>query len=327
MNLFNSALGRNITLMHPKYFIISGFIGIPYIKYYYVFLCFVYVLSVLGNTAVMALIILDQNLRTPKYIVVFDLALVDLLGSSSLVPKLLDIFLFNHRYISFNDCMTFLFFCYTCLSMQTLNLVALAYDRLVAILFPLHYVVKVTHRFMLSLIAFFWVFTVAAVLTTVGLLTRLSFCNSVVINSFFCDHSQMYRLACNDYSPSLVITVLLACLYIWLPLVFIVFSYVCIGYALSKVATAEERVKALKTCSAHLSLVGIYFLPVLITFTLMDKIHPNARIINLSVTSIFPAMLNPIIYALQTQEIKASIKRLFKYKMQSKMKVRRIEIM
>ncbi|XP_068188077.1 olfactory receptor 52K1-like [Antennarius striatus] len=318
MNLFNSALGRNITLMHPKYFIISGFIGIPYIKYYYVFLCFVYVLSVLGNTAVMALIILDQNLRTPKYIVVFNLALVDLLGSSSLVPKLLDIFLFNHRYISFNDCMTFLFFCYTCLSMQTLNLVALAYDRLVAILFPLHYVVKVTHRFMLSLIAFFWLFTVAAVLTAVGLLTRLSFCNSVVINSFFCDHGQMYRLACNDYSPSLVITVLLSLLYIWLPLVFIVFSYVCIGYALSKVATAEERVKALKTCSAHLSLVGIYFLPVLITFTSMDKIHPNARIINLSVTSIFPAMLNPIIYVLQTREIKESMKKMFQKKVQSK---------
>ncbi|XP_068600386.1 olfactory receptor 1E16-like [Brachionichthys hirsutus] len=324
MNLFNSALGRNITLMHPKYFIISGFIGIPHIKYYYVCLFFSYVVTVLGNTIVMALIILDHNLRTPKYVVVFNLALVDVLGSSSVVPKLLDIILFNHRNIAFNDCMTLLFFCYTCFSMQTLNLAALAYDRLVAIIFPLHYVVQVTHRFMLSLIAFSWLFTVTIILTAVGLLTRLSFCNSVVINSYYCDHGQIYQLACNDNSPSVVITFLFVLLYIWLPFVFIVFSYLYIGYALSKVATAVERVKALKTCSGHLSLVGIYFIPALVLSTFGGKMHPNARIINLSLNAIFPAMLNPIIYVLQTQEIKESLKKLFKNRIQPTIKVRKV---
>ncbi|XP_075957567.1 olfactory receptor 1E16-like [Anarhichas minor] len=310
MNLFNSALGKNITFVRPEYFIVRGFIGIPHIKYYYVFLFFVYIVSVLGNTAVMAVIYLDHNLRTPKYIAVFNLAFVDLFGSSALMPKVLDIFLFNHRYVPYNDCLTFCFFCYTCLSMQVLNLVALSYDRLIAIIYPLHYQVKVTHRFMLSLIASFWVFVVTVILIAVGLLTRLSFCKSVVINSYFCDHGQIYRLACNDYTPSYVFGVLLIALILWFPLAFIVLSYLCIGYALSKVATAQERYRAFKTCTAHLSLVAIYFLPILITFTLMENIHPNARIINLSLTSVFPPMLNPIIYVLQTQEIKVSILRL-----------------
>ncbi|XP_041808502.1 olfactory receptor 52K1-like [Chelmon rostratus] len=327
MNLFNSALGKNITFVHPAYFEISGLFGIPNVKYYYVFLFFVYVISVLGNTVVMAIIILDHDLRTPKYIAVFNFAFVDLFGSSALVPKLLDIFLFNHRYIPYNDCLTYLFFCYTCLSMQTLNLVALSYDRLMAIIFPLHYQVRVTHRFMLSLIASFWVFVITVMFIVVGLLTRLSFCKSVVINSYFCDHGQIYRLACNDYTPSFVISVLLPLLIIWLPLIFILFSYLYIGYALSKVATLRERVKAFKTCTAHLSLVAIYFLPILITFTLMEKIHPNARIINLSLTSIFPPMLNPIIYVLQTQEIKESVKRLFKIRVQSKITVKKGTIM
>ncbi|XP_074467546.1 olfactory receptor 1E16-like [Sebastes fasciatus] len=318
MNLFNSALGKNITFVHPAYFIISGLSGIPKIKHYYVFLFFVYIVSVLGNTVVMAVIYLDHNLRTPKYIAVFNLAFVDLFGNCALVPKLLDIFLFNHRNIPYNECLAFLYFCYTCLSMQSFNLVALSYDRLIAIIYPLHYQVKVTHRFMLSLIASFWLFVIIAVLIAVGLITRLSFCKSVVINSYFCDHGQIYRLACNDHFPNYVVSCLFPVVIFWLPFTFILVSYLYIGCTLAKVATVQEGLKAFKTCIAHLSLVAIYFIPLLTTFTLMEKIHPNARIINLSLTSIFPPMLNPIIYVLQTQEIKESVKRLLKIRGKSK---------
>ncbi|XP_040035980.2 olfactory receptor 1C1-like [Gasterosteus aculeatus] len=326
MNLFNSALGKNITFVRPAYFIISGFSAIPNIKYYYVFLCFVYIVSALGNTVVMAVIYLDCNLRTPKYIAVFNLAFVDLLGSSALVPKLLDIFLFNHRYISYNDCLTFFFFSYTFLSMQVFNLIALSYDRLIAIMHPLHYHAKVNHRFMLSLIASFWLFAITVDVVAVGLLTRLSFCRSVVINSYFCDHGQIYRLACNDNTPSYILAVLLIALISMCPLAFIVLTYLCIGYALSKVATAQERYKAFKTCTAHLSLVAIYFIPLLVTFTMSSGIHPNARIINLSLASVFPPMLNPIIYVLQTQEIKVSVKKILKVRIEAKVKVKKVII-
>uniref|UniRef100_A0A3Q3J8H5 G-protein coupled receptors family 1 profile domain-containing protein n=1 Tax=Monopterus albus TaxID=43700 RepID=A0A3Q3J8H5_MONAL len=301
------------------YFIVSGLSGIPNIKYYYVFLLFVYFFSVLGNTIVMALICLDRNLRTPKYIAVFNLAFTDLFASSALVPKVLDIFLFNHPYIPYSDCLTFLFFCYTCLSMQSFNLVALAYDRLVAIVFPLHYQVKVTHRSMSSLIGSFWLFDIIANFIAVGLITRLSICESVVINSYFCDHGQIYRLSCNDHFPNYVLSCLYPVLIYWLPIVFILLSYFCIIVTLAKVATVHQGLKAFKTCIGHLLLVAIYFIPVLITFTSMEKIDPNTRIINLSMTSVFPPMLNPIIY---TKEIKESVKKLFKIRRQSKIAVR-----
>ncbi|XP_034746441.1 olfactory receptor 1-like [Etheostoma cragini] len=321
MELFNSALGKNITFVHPAYFIIRGLSGLPNINHYYVFLFFVFIVSVLGNTVVMAVIYLDHNLRTPKYVAVFNLAFVDLCGSSALVPKLLDIFLLDHPYISYSDCLAFFFFCYTFLSMQSYNLVALAYDRLIAIIFPLHYRVKVTHRFMLSLIASFWVFIIIAVFIAVGLLTRLSFCDSVVINSYFCDHARIYRLACNDNFPNYVVGTLYTVLIFWLPLFFVLLTYLCIGCTLAKVATLREGIKAFKTCVGHLSLVAIYFIPLLIASTLMEKLHPNARIINLSLTSVFPPMLNPIIYVLQTQEIKESVKRLLKIRGKSKVTI------
>ncbi|XP_033996231.1 olfactory receptor 51M1-like [Trematomus bernacchii] len=178
----------------------------------------------------------------------------------------------------------------------------------------------------LSLIACFWVFVITVVLIVVGLLTRLSFCKSVVINSYFCDHGQIYRMACNDYKPTYYFSWFLVVLILWLPFTFILFTYSCIGYALSKVATVHERVKAFKTCTAHLSLVVIYFVPILVTFTLGSQIPPNARILNLSLTSVFPPMLNPIIYVLQTQEIKESMKKRLKFRKKSQITVKR-EIM
>ncbi|XP_020775725.2 LOW QUALITY PROTEIN: olfactory receptor 1500-like [Boleophthalmus pectinirostris] len=316
MDSFNSALGKNITFVHPPFFIIRGFIGIPNVKYYYVFMFFVFVFSVIGNVLVMLLILMDHNLQTPKYIAVFSLAFTDFFHICALVPKLLDIFLFNHNHISYNDCMAFLFFCYACLSMEALNLMALSYDRLIAIISPLHYPIRVTHKFMSALIAFFWIFVVLVVLIAIGLLTRLSFCDSLVIKSYFCDHGQLHKLACNDTFPNQIIGSLLPVLILWFPLVFILVSYIRISFALAKIATMQERVKAFKTCSAHLSLVAIYFVPILTTFTIGSAIDPNVRIINLSLTSVVPPLLNPVIYVLQTQEIKDSVKRLIKIKRQ-----------
>uniref|UniRef100_A0A096LQ80 G-protein coupled receptors family 1 profile domain-containing protein n=1 Tax=Poecilia formosa TaxID=48698 RepID=A0A096LQ80_POEFO len=295
-------------------FIITGFIGIPNVNFYFVFLLFVYVLSVVGNGTVLTLIIVDHTLRGPKYVAVFSLALTDILSSTAFLPKIIDIFLFNHRYISYNECLTFMFFGFTLPAMQSFNLVALSYDRLMAIMYPLHYQVKVTQRFMINLIAFLWIFSITLILILVG----LSFCRSVVINSYFCDHGLMFELACNDNFPSIIISFILPVFILWLPMIFILSSYICIAIALFRVAVVKERVKALKTCTGHLSLVAIYFIPILITFTIGAEIHPNARIINLSLTSVFPPMLNPIVYVLHTQEIRLSIKRILKFTQRDK---------
>uniref|UniRef100_A0A3Q3IKX7 G-protein coupled receptors family 1 profile domain-containing protein n=1 Tax=Monopterus albus TaxID=43700 RepID=A0A3Q3IKX7_MONAL len=284
-------------------FKIYGFIGIPDMKYYYVFLFFVYIVSVLENTA----------LRTPKYNAVFNLAFADLFGSSAVVPKVFDIFQFDHPYILYNDCFIFMFFCYIISN----NLIALAYDRLIAISFPLHYQVKVTHRFMFSLIAFSWLFASSVVVIVVVPLTTLSYCKSVVINSYFCDYS------CSENVLTLFTGHSVSVLMLWLPLLFIISCYSYIGYALSKVAAVKERVKAFKTCMSHLSLVAIYFLPVMFTFALNEYIDASTRLINMCLTAVFPPMLNPIIYVLQTQEIRLFVKKLLKIKKQPRNTVKK----
>ncbi|XP_029501305.1 olfactory receptor 52E8-like isoform X2 [Oncorhynchus nerka] len=300
------------TIIRPPYFFISGFIDIPHMEYYYVFLCFVYIISLVGNTFVMMVIYMDNSLHSPKYIAVFNLAFADVCGSTAMVPKLLDMFLFSRQLISYNQCLTSLFFIFLFLTMQSFNLTILSYDRLVAICCPLRYHMIVTHRSMFQLMGAAWAFAVFLMLLAVCLITRLSFCRSLVINSYYCDHGPLFRLAapCSDVVPNIVISYLNPSIVLYFPMVFIISSYICITHALFTITLPQDRVRALKTCTSHLILVAIFYLPVNFTYFLHSIIPTNARIINLSLTSVLPPMLNPIIYVLKTEEFKESAKKL-----------------
>ncbi|XP_012990142.2 olfactory receptor 1F1-like [Esox lucius] len=302
------------TIIRPPYFYISGFTGISNMEYYYVFLCFVYIISLVGNTFVMVVIYMDGCLHSPKYIAVFNLAFTDVCESTALVPKLLDMFLFSRQFISYDQCLSNLFFVFIFLTMQSFNLTILSYDRLVAICFPLRYHMLVTHRSMYQLTGSAWVLALLMVLISVGLITRLSFCRSVVINSYFCDHGPLFRLAapCSDVLPNLVMSYLNPFLVLYTPMVFIVVSYVCITHSLFTITLPQDRQRAIKTCTSHLILVAIFYLPINITYLLFSFMPTNMRIINLSLTSVLPPMLNPIIYVLKTEEFKVSAKKLLK---------------
>ncbi|XP_029501302.1 olfactory receptor 1E16-like [Oncorhynchus nerka] len=299
-------------IIRPPYFFISGFIDIPHMEYYYVFLCFVYIISLVGNTFVMMVIYMDNSLHSPKYIAVFNLAFTDVCGSTAMVPKLLDMFLFSRHLISYDHCLTSLFFIFLFLNLQSFNLTILSYDRLVAICCPLRYHMMVTYRSMFQLTGAAWAFAVFLVLLAVCLITRLSFCRSLVINSYFCDHGPLFRLAapCSDVVPNIVISYLNPSIVLFLPMVFIISSYICITHALFTITLPQDRVRALKTCTSHLILVAIFYLPIHFTYFLHSIIPTNARIINLSLTSVLPPMLNPIIYVLKTEEFKESAKKL-----------------
>uniref|UniRef100_A0A673NCY1 Odorant receptor, family D, subfamily 110, member 1 n=1 Tax=Sinocyclocheilus rhinocerous TaxID=307959 RepID=A0A673NCY1_9TELE len=287
---------RNISI--PSYFYISGFSGIPHMRYYYIFLFFVYIITVLGNSCLMFVIIMDRNLHTPKYIAVFNLSLTDISESTAVIPQLLDTFLFGNQLIPYGLCM----------SMQSMTLTILSFDRLVAICLPLRYHMLVTHRSMLVMIGASWIIGLSIATAAIIFLTRLSFCRVVVIvNSFYCDHGPISRSSCSDYFPSFVISVLYPVIILGLPGVFIVFTYTCIAVTLFRITTPQDRQRATKTCTAHLMLVAIFYVPITFTYAFWPFINTNTRIINLSLTSALPPLLNPIIYTFMTEEFMVSL--------------------
>ncbi|XP_026183400.1 olfactory receptor 1-like [Mastacembelus armatus] len=305
----NAAMTYNVTFVRPAKFYISGFTNVPHVQYFYSFLCFVYIMTVVGNVLLLSVIFLVKTLHTPKYMIVFNLALTDLCGSTALIPKVLDTFLFDNRYIVYEACLSYMFFVVFFLSVQSWTLVTMAYDRFIAICFPLRYHSIVTKPAIAAMLLLVWVVSLSLMSCMVGLLDRLSFCGSLVIQSFYCDHGPTFRLACNDTSLNYTMAlVCIAAVMCFLPIL-IVLTYVCVAIALSRIASHKERVKALKTCTSHLILVAIFYLPLLGTYTTM---LPNARIINSILTHTIPALLNPILYSLKTEEMLNCIRRLCK---------------
>ncbi|XP_027886231.1 olfactory receptor 1-like [Xiphophorus couchianus] len=306
----------NSTFVRPLHFYLGGFYNIPHVKYYYVFLCFVYIMTVLSNGFLLSVIYLVKTLHTPRYIIVFNLALTDLCGSTALIPKLLDTFLFNRRYIAYEACLSYMFFVLFFGSMQSWTLVIMAYDRFVAICFPLRYNIIVTRKSIVTILLCSWTSLVMVIGALVGLLERLSFCASVVIQSFFCDYGPTYRLACNNTYINYIMANFTFAIVIWIPLVPIGATYICISIALSRTASREKRLKAMGTCTSHLILVALFFIPYLGTNLTVktNGIDPNMRILNSSLSHTVPSLLNPIIYALKTKEVINAFKRLCKRK-------------
>ncbi|XP_054907244.1 olfactory receptor 1-like [Poeciliopsis prolifica] len=311
-NLLSSTF--NSTFVRPAKFYLGGFYNIPHVKYFYVFLCFVYIMTVLGNGFLLSVIYLVKTLHTPKYVIVFNLAFTDLCGSTALIPKLLDTFLFNRRYIVYEACLAYMFFVLLFGGIQSWTLVIMAYDRLIAICFPLRYHSIVTTKSVVVILLCSWMFLVGVMSTLAGFINRLSFCSSIEIKSFFCDHGPIYQLACNDKSYSYTLATIVLIVVICIPLILIISSYICISIALSRTISREERLRALETCTTHLILVAIFFLPIVGTnvAVLTSYIHPNARIINSSLTFTVPPLLNPVIYSLKTEEVRNAIKKLWR---------------
>uniref|UniRef100_A0A3Q3JSG0 G-protein coupled receptors family 1 profile domain-containing protein n=1 Tax=Monopterus albus TaxID=43700 RepID=A0A3Q3JSG0_MONAL len=304
----------NATFVHPAKFYNSGFSDVPHIKYFYIFLCFVYIITVLGNGLLFSVIYLVKTLHTPKYMIVFNLALTDLCGSTALIPKLLDTFLFDNRYIVYEACLTYMFFVVFFGSMQSWTLVIMAYDRFIAICFPLRYHSIVTKPAIAVMLLFMLVSISCLIACMVGLIDHLSFCDSVVVQSFFCDYGPVCRLACNDNSLNYIMAVFLFTVMLCFPPALIALTYICIAIALSRIASGKERVKAFKTCTSHLLIMAIFFLPNLSTniAALTSYIHPNARIINYTLIHTVPPLLDPLIYSLKTEEVLNSIKKICK---------------
>ncbi|KAM9468223.1 olfactory receptor 1-like [Clarias gariepinus] len=304
----------NTTFIHPSTFHINGFYNIPHTKYYYVFLCTVYAVTVLGNSFIMCTIYLACTLHTAKYIAVFNLALSDLGGSSSLIPKLIDTFLFDHQDISYEACLSNMFFVLFFMSLQSLTLLVMAYDRVVAICFPLRYNAIVTKAAMTLIIGIAWIISITIIAVLAALITRLSFCRSTVIDSYFCDHGPIYMLACNDKFINHVMGTLCFVLLACVPMLLIIISYICIGIALLNISHGSERKKAMKTCTSHLILVAIFYVPFFVSniTALMSLLKANNRIINSTLTQTIPPMLNPIIYTLKTEEVMHAVKGLYK---------------
>ncbi|XP_029435756.1 olfactory receptor 5B21-like [Rhinatrema bivittatum] len=298
---------ENMTMVTE--FIILGLSDNPQLQVplFLVFLL-IYLITLLGNLVIITLTCADSRLHTPMYFFLSNLSFTDISYTSVIVPKLLRILLSGDKTISYAGCLLQLYFFISSGSAEAFLLTAMAYDRYVAVCHPLNYALIMNQRVCNFLVATCWITSFLSSGAILASVTHLLFCDSNVIEHFFCDLIPLLKLSCNDTAgPETVLFVEAALMSVPAFLV-IITSYTYIISAILRIRSAEGKRKAFSTCSSHLIVISMYYLSLFSMYLRPTSAYSQeqGKILSLVYTTVSP-MLNPIIYSLRNKEVKNAL--------------------
>ncbi|XP_007939198.1 olfactory receptor 52K2 [Orycteropus afer afer] len=305
----------NITSTHPAAFLLMGIPGLEHLHIWIsIPFCSAYTLALLGNCTLLFIIQGDTTLHEPMYLFLAMLAAIDLILSTSTLPKMLAIFWFRDREINFYACLVQMFFLHSFSIMESAVLLAMAFDRYVAICKPLHYTTMLTR----PLITRIGMAAVARAVTLMiplpFLLKRFHYCRGLVISHCYCEHMAVVRLACGDTRFNNIYGIAVVMIIVVLDLLFVILSYIFILRAVLQLASQEARYKAFGTCVSHIGAILSFYTPVVISSVLhrvARRAAPHVHILFANFYMLFPPMVNPIIYGVKTKQIRERVIGLF----------------
>nr|XP_056723225.1 olfactory receptor 1361-like isoform X2 [Euleptes europaea] len=271
-----------------------------------------YLLTLLGNLLIVLLICLDKHLlHTPMYYFLSHLSLADLGFVSSTVPKILVNLMSPTKTISYNGCLTQMYFFLTFGNTDSFLLACMAYDRYVAICRPLHYTMVMSHKRCLVLVCGSWILSALHSLLYTLLTAHLSFCSSREIPYFFCDVYPLLELSCSNTSLIKTLAQTEGVVDILGPFVLVIISYVRIFCAIMKVPSAAGKRKAFSTCGSHLTVIILFYGTISCLYFQPTSAYSAQKgtVPSLLYAVVIP-MLNPFIYTLRNHDIKAAIRKL-----------------
>ncbi|XP_050004992.1 olfactory receptor 5AC1-like [Alexandromys fortis] len=274
---------------------------------------FIYVITMVGNLGLIFLICKDPHLHTPMYLFLGNLAFTDACTSSSVTPKMLIKFINKNDMVSLGECFSqFYFFCSSATA-ECYLLVAMAYDRYVAICNPLHYVVVMSKRLCVQFICVSYLIGLLHALLHVALLFRLTFCSSNIIDHFYCEILPLYSISCTDPSINALVAFIFAVFIQVSTFMSIIISYIRVLFAILKTKSEKGRNKAFSTCSAHLVSVSLFYGTLFVIYVLSgsDTDSYQGKLYSLFYTIIIP-LLNPFVYSLRNKEVLGALRRLTK---------------
>ncbi|XP_023966614.1 olfactory receptor 10A2-like [Chrysemys picta bellii] len=272
-----------------------------------------YLLTLVGNSLILLITMVDPALHTPMYFFIRNLSFLEICYTSVTVPKMLANLVSEDRSISFASCAAQLYFLLFFGTVECFLLASMSYDRYLAICYPLHYMAKMTKGVYIRLTLVCWLCGVFIPLgNTVGIFS-LPFCGPNQIDYFFCDFPPVLKLACVNTSPNEVTILASSLLITVLPLLFTAGSYTCIICTILKIPLAEGRHKVFSTCSSHLIVVTLFYCSASFVYLQPKSSYSPERdkFLSLFYTVITP-MLNPIIYSLRNKEVKKALRRTLK---------------
>ncbi|XP_003781028.1 olfactory receptor 51B2 [Otolemur garnettii] len=296
-------------------FLLTGFLGLQ-VAHHWISISFfaVNVSILLGNGSLLYLIKDDQSLHEPMYYFLAMLAGADIMVTLTTMPTVMGVLWVNHREISHAGCFMQAYFIHSLSIVESGILLAMAYDRFIAIRNPLRYASILSNTQVVKLGVGIFLRGFVSIMPVIVRLFSFSYCHSHVLSHAFCLHQEVMKLACADITFNRIYPVILICLTTFLDAFIILFSYILILKTVIGIASGEERAKALNTCISHLSCVLIFYVTV-IGLSFIHRFGRNVpkvvHIIMSYVYFLFPPLMNPIIYSIKTKQIQHGLVRLF----------------
>uniref|UniRef100_A0A8C8YPA1 Olfactory receptor family 10 subfamily S member 1 n=1 Tax=Prolemur simus TaxID=1328070 RepID=A0A8C8YPA1_PROSS len=288
--------GLMYTAEHPSLFFLLFFL--------------IYTITVIGNLVILITVRSDPHLRSPMYHFLGHLSFLDACFSTVTVPKVMaGLLTLDGKVISFEGCAIQLYCFHFLASTECFLYTVMAYDRYLAICQPLRYPVAMNRQMCAGLAGITWATGAMHSAIHTSLTFHLLYCGPYRIAYFFCDIPPVLKLACADTTINELVMlanigiVAAGCLSL------IIVSYVFIGTAVLRIRTAEGRRRAFSTCTAHLTVVLLYYMPPVCIYLQPRSGGAGAGAPAVFYTIVTP-MLNPFIYTLRNKEVKRALRRL-----------------
>ncbi|XP_030043905.1 olfactory receptor 8U9-like [Microcaecilia unicolor] len=292
-------------------FLILGFPEFPELQIpLFILFSFLYLMALLGNLLIICIVCADRQLHIPMYFFLTNLSALDICSLTSIVPKMLTVLLAKDYNISFVGCILQTYCYMMCISTEFILLTAMAFDRYVAICNPLRYLSIMNKRICVLLAAASWITGLLEPLPHTIVLSRFPFCDSNIINHFFCETAALVQLSCSDTSTIQTMNYILGIFVLIIPFLLTQTSYMFIISTILKIHSSKGKSKAFSTCSSHLTviilaygtMIGVYIHP-----GSMDAADPNKLPIAMYIVT--TPLLNPLIYSLRSRELKMALKK------------------
>ncbi|XP_039355082.1 olfactory receptor 13A1-like [Mauremys reevesii] len=296
-------------------FIMQGLFDHPHHQgqFFGLFLC-LYTAVVMGNSLIIVAIVIHPPLHTPMYFFITNLALVDILCTSSVVPKMLENLMQEKKTISFGGCITQLFDFTSSLVTELLLLTVMSYDQYVAICHPLHYVKVMSKEICIHSAVSAWAVCNITSFVNILLVLRLDFCGSHLIQHFFCEFPTIVSLSCSSTYLNEIMMFMADIFLAMGNFLLTAMSYSFIIITILKIQSSKGKQRAFSICSSHLLVVTLYY-----STTIYTYIQPSSsysldknKMVDIMYTLVTPT-LNPVIYSLRNNEVKVAIRKILPF--------------
>ncbi|XP_012404120.2 olfactory receptor 2T6 [Sarcophilus harrisii] len=279
-------------------------------SFIFIIIFIIFLIALMANGAIIFLINTDIHLHTPMYFLLSHLSFIDIIYITTIVPKMLVDYFSGEGTISFMACTAQYFLYQTFVGAEFFLLGLMAYDRYVAICYPLQYPVLMSRQICIIILVSSWFGGSLDSFLLTPITMSLPFCASHKINHFFCEAPTMLRLACGDKTIYEMVMYVCCVMMLLIPFSVVITSYTKILITVHYMNSSEGRKKALTTCSSHIMVVTLFYGAALYTYMLPQSYHtPVKDKIFSAFYTILTPMINPLIYSLRNKDVTGAMKR------------------